>query len=199
VLAAACDEPERAIRLDRAGRSALEEIGARLAAAMRELYDRGLASAYATSGAAHAGAIEEDDPALPLDQAVDEALAWLGQLQASGVLGSSTEVAVASRPQRTDAPAPSSTTAGGAVRSDTGASVAPSALTRREREVVTLIAQGRTNREIAGELVISERTAGNYVQRVLDRLGLHNRAQVAAWAVQHGLHERSVTPPARTM
>jgi DNA-binding CsgD family transcriptional regulator/tetratricopeptide (TPR) repeat protein len=65
----------------------------------------------------------------------------------------------------------------------------PSALagfSRREREVVTLIAEGCTNREIAERLVISERTAEKHVQNVLTRLGVRSRTQVAAWAVRNG-------------
>ncbi|MBV9174013.1 MAG: response regulator transcription factor [Chloroflexi bacterium] len=57
----------------------------------------------------------------------------------------------------------------------------------REREVVELITEGCTNREIAERLVISERTAENHVRRVLNRLGLQSRTQVAAWAVRNGL------------
>jgi predicted ATPase/DNA-binding CsgD family transcriptional regulator len=60
-------------------------------------------------------------------------------------------------------------------------------LTRRERETVALVAQGCTNRQIAERLVISRGAAANYVQRVLDKLGFHARAQVAAWAVEQGL------------
>jgi DNA-binding CsgD family transcriptional regulator/tetratricopeptide (TPR) repeat protein len=60
-----------------------------------------------------------------------------------------------------------------------------SPLTRRERQVVGLIARGLTNREIAAELVITEGTAANYVQHVLEKLGFHSRSQVAAWAVEH--------------
>jgi DNA-binding NarL/FixJ family response regulator len=59
-------------------------------------------------------------------------------------------------------------------------------LSRREHEVALLLAEGCTNREIADRLVISERTAENHVQRILNRLGLRSRTQVAAWAVQHG-------------
>jgi non-specific serine/threonine protein kinase len=62
-------------------------------------------------------------------------------------------------------------------------------LSPREREVAMLVAQGLSNREIAERLVVSERTAENHVQRVLNRLGLRSRAQVAFWAVQHGLLE----------
>ena len=67
-----------------------------------------------------------------------------------------------------------------------------SLLSPREREVAALVAQGLTNRDIAERLVVSERTAENHVQHVLNRLGLRSRAQVAAWAVQHGLLEIEV-------
>jgi predicted ATPase/DNA-binding CsgD family transcriptional regulator/Tfp pilus assembly protein PilF len=60
-------------------------------------------------------------------------------------------------------------------------------LSAREREVAALVALGLTNRDIAEQLVVSERTAENHVQHVLNRLGLRSRAQVAAWAVQNGL------------
>jgi len=55
-------------------------------------------------------------------------------------------------------------------------------LTARQREVVDLVAQGLTDREIAARLVISPRTAESHVQQVLTRLGLRSRAQIAAWA-----------------
>jgi len=64
------------------------------------------------------------------------------------------------------------------------------ALTPREREVVALVAQGNTNREIADIMVISERTAENHIQRILNRLGLRSRTQIATWAVEHGLSGR---------
>jgi DNA-binding CsgD family transcriptional regulator/tetratricopeptide (TPR) repeat protein len=56
----------------------------------------------------------------------------------------------------------------------------PLALTRREEEVAELIAQGLTNRQIAKELMVSERTVENYVANLLKKLGLHSREQVAA-------------------
>jgi DNA-binding NarL/FixJ family response regulator len=59
--------------------------------------------------------------------------------------------------------------------------VAPS-LTRREREVATLVAQGLTNREIATRLFISERTAESHVQHILNKLSLANRTHIATWA-----------------
>jgi len=61
-------------------------------------------------------------------------------------------------------------------------------LTSREREVAALIVQGLTNREIASHLVIAERTAEGHVQNILNKLGFNARTQIAAWAVEHGLH-----------
>lgn len=60
-------------------------------------------------------------------------------------------------------------------------------LSSREREVAILVAHGLTNRDIAHRLIVSERTAENHVQHVLNRLGLRSRAQVATWAAQNGL------------
>ncbi len=60
-------------------------------------------------------------------------------------------------------------------------------LTRREREVAVLVARGLTNRQISNKLGISERTAGNHVGRILRKLGLHSRAQIAGWATERRL------------
>jgi DNA-binding CsgD family transcriptional regulator len=59
-------------------------------------------------------------------------------------------------------------------------------LTRREREVARLVAQGLTNREIAAELVVTEGTAANHVRRLRLRLGFGSRARVAAWVAEDG-------------
>jgi DNA-binding CsgD family transcriptional regulator len=59
-------------------------------------------------------------------------------------------------------------------------------LTPREREVVALIARGYSNREIAEHLVITTRTAETHVTNCMSKLGLHSRAQLAAWSVRHG-------------
>lgn len=61
------------------------------------------------------------------------------------------------------------------------------ALTPREREIVDLVVQGMTNRQIAVELYLSEKTVGNHVGRILTKLDLHSRTQIAAYAVEHGL------------
>jgi DNA-binding NarL/FixJ family response regulator len=61
------------------------------------------------------------------------------------------------------------------------------ALTAREREVLVLVADGKSNREIADALVISERTARTHVSNVLVKLGLASRTQAALWAIREGL------------
>jgi DNA-binding CsgD family transcriptional regulator len=57
-------------------------------------------------------------------------------------------------------------------------------LTRREREVALLVARGLTNRQIAQELSVSRNTTNNHVARILRKLGLHSRAQIAAWVTE---------------
>jgi DNA-binding NarL/FixJ family response regulator len=68
-----------------------------------------------------------------------------------------------------------------------GARPGSAPLTRREQEVAVLIARGLTNRDIARQLVISERTVDTHVGNILSKLRLTSRAQVAAWAVEHRL------------
>jgi DNA-binding NarL/FixJ family response regulator len=60
-------------------------------------------------------------------------------------------------------------------------------LTPREREVLALVAEGASNRQIAKTLVVSERTARTHVSAVLAKLGLVSRTQAALWAVREGL------------
>lgn len=60
-------------------------------------------------------------------------------------------------------------------------------LTRRERQVAGVVAQGLTNQEIADELVVSIKTVEAHVTRILSKLGFSSRAQIAAWAVDKGL------------
>ncbi|MEZ4869373.1 MAG: AAA family ATPase [Caldilineaceae bacterium] len=60
-------------------------------------------------------------------------------------------------------------------------------LTRREREVAALIAQGHSNRAIAATLILGERTVEGYVANIMARLGFSARSQIAAWVVESGL------------
>jgi hypothetical protein len=69
--------------------------------------------------------------------------------------------------------------------------------------VAALIARGLTNREIAAELVLSQRTVEAHVTAVMSRLDLNSRAQVAVWATQRGLLDsdsaEKTTPPIRAI
>lgn len=62
-------------------------------------------------------------------------------------------------------------------------------LTDRETEVLRLVAKGMTARQIAERLVISPRTVENHVQSTLHKLQLHNRVELARYAIEHGLDE----------
>ena len=73
-------------------------------------------------------------------------------------------------------------------------------MTDREREVLAQIAAGRSNREIARALVLSEKTVKAHVSAVLAKLGVADRTQAALFAVRHGLagpDESSVHNPTR--
>ena len=60
-------------------------------------------------------------------------------------------------------------------------------LTAREREVAVLIAQGKSNREIAEHMTVGIKTIETYVTRILNKLGFDSRVQIATWAVAKGL------------
>jgi DNA-binding CsgD family transcriptional regulator len=61
--------------------------------------------------------------------------------------------------------------------------------TPREREVAALVAAGRTNREIGRALGITEKTAEVHVRNMMGKLGARSRAEIASWAVSHGIYE----------
>jgi len=62
-------------------------------------------------------------------------------------------------------------------------------LTEQELRVLGLVSEGLTNKEIAKELFLGEGTVRNYVSSILSKLDLTNRAEAAAYAVRHALHE----------
>jgi len=64
-----------------------------------------------------------------------------------------------------------------------------SALTQQEKHVLLLVSEGRTNREIAKALFLGEGTVRNYVSSILSKLGVSNRAEAAAYAVEHNLKD----------
>lgn len=64
-----------------------------------------------------------------------------------------------------------------------------SALTQQEKHVLVLVSEGKTNREIAKALFLGEGTVRNYVSSILSKLGVSNRAEAAAYAVEHNLRD----------
>lgn len=62
-------------------------------------------------------------------------------------------------------------------------------LSQQEKHVLLLVSEGRTNREIAKSLFLGEGTVRNYVSSILSKLSVNNRAEAAAYAVQHSLRE----------
>ena len=63
------------------------------------------------------------------------------------------------------------------------------ALTKRERQVVQLIARGLSNREVAAALCVAFKTADAHRTNAMQKLGIHNSAELAAYAIRHGLIE----------
>ncbi len=79
-------------------------------------------------------------------------------------------------------------------------SPAPNPLSAREAEVAALVARGRSNREIAADLVIAESTADRHLANIFNKLGLHSRAELAAWHERHARASATDVPatlPAR--
>jgi predicted ATPase/DNA-binding CsgD family transcriptional regulator len=163
-LAAAKGEPERAARFEAVARMAAAAIGAR---SQRRPSARGALPVHIAARAAQLQAAVATVQAPPLEQTADECLAWLARPQ------------LAPATDRRAAPSTPPEMARHRVEG----------LTPRERDVVGLLTRGLTNRQIASELVVTEGTAENYVQRVLGKLGFNNRTQVAAWALERGLHQ----------
>jgi DNA-binding NarL/FixJ family response regulator len=62
-------------------------------------------------------------------------------------------------------------------------------LSQQERHVLLLVSEGKTNREIAKSLFLGEGTVRNYVSSILSKLGVSNRAEAAAYAVEHNLKD----------
>ena len=60
-------------------------------------------------------------------------------------------------------------------------------LAQREQEVLRLLAQGCTDREIGGKLYISPRTVQNHLTRIREKTGMRRRSELARWAVEHAM------------
>ena len=157
-LACTRSQAEQAVRLSGAAEATQQSVGLALWPAVQIQRDQALAVARATLGEEVFARAWSEGLQMTIEQAIDEALTIPGS-----------DVGGVTEPSRSSA--------------DTSASP----LTPREREVAVLVARGLTNRQIADELVIGERTAEAHVGNILGKLGFTSRAQIAAWVVGQGL------------
>lgn len=70
---------------------------------------------------------------------------------------------------------------------DVRAPTPPAQLSEREREVLRLLAAGKTNPQIAADLVLSPHTVDRHVSNIFAKIGTGNRTEATAWAFRHGL------------
>jgi DNA-binding CsgD family transcriptional regulator len=117
---------------------------------------------------------------------VDEALAWLAEERgtADREPGRPEGVRSDADPIRAQ---PHADRPGEALSETAPQQPGPAALTPREREIAALIGRGLTSREIAERLVIGRGTADAHADHIREKLGVRSRAEIAAWAVRHGL------------
>jgi DNA-binding CsgD family transcriptional regulator len=163
-LAAAAGAPARAARLFGAAAPWLPGAATDVHPADPAARGRALDAVRARLGGAAFAAARDAGRAMPLEEAVAYAL---------------------ERDERAAPPAAATGTSGATRRSSPARPESP--LTRREQQVAALVAGGLTNRQIAARLVITERTAGTHVERIMNKLGVHARAQIAAWATERRL------------
>jgi predicted ATPase/DNA-binding CsgD family transcriptional regulator len=159
MLAAATQRPAVAARLFGTAVGQREAIGNPFKLPERAVYDRAIDDTRAVLCADFAAAWEAGR-ALSRTEAAAEAFAALDEIATSA-----TPSAPPSRP----------------------ASTAKGTFTARERDVLRLLAAGKSNQEIADELCISERTARTHVGNILGKLGVHSRSAAAAHAIRHEL------------
>jgi len=136
-------------------------------------YDRSLAALRAALGEGDFTAAWAQGAALPLPAAVEYALA---QAAPESLPGPALHPAVQTAPDAAQPREPSNASAekwGG--------------LSARECEVAVLIAQGKSNREIAAAMTVGVKTVETYITRIFNKLGFDSRVQVATWAVEGGL------------
>jgi len=185
-LAAVAGRPERAIQLDAVAAATAAELGV---SPVQPAYAAG--ARHVELARRRLGPRAEDvaatGRALTLAQAVENALAWLAEPEP--------RAEAVARPVLREVPPPARGASPSLVDVPPLAAVTPTpsgrvGLSRREVEVAALVARGLTNRQIAEELVITEGTAANHVKHILARLVFDSRVQIAAWAIQHGLHRR---------
>jgi DNA-binding CsgD family transcriptional regulator len=156
-LSAAEGQPERATQLAGAAAGVREAIGVGLSPMDRTMLDHWLVPLREALGPEASTRAWETGRTTPIDQAVEMALAVTQP--------------PAARRNRGTIPSVQRVTV----------------LSPREQQVATLLARNLSNRQIAGQLVITERTVAAHIEHILDKLGFASRHQVSTWAAERGL------------
>jgi predicted ATPase/DNA-binding CsgD family transcriptional regulator len=181
-VASLVGQPERAVRLLGAVEAQREASGIRLSPLRHAEYDRTVEGIRAYLGDAAFAEAWAQGRAMPLEQAISQALETKDELLADTVQQQKNEEEAASDlPFDTLSPPSPPLSPRRALKQHFGG------LTAREREVARLVAQGKSNRAIADELVVGISTVEAHITHILSKLGFSSRAQLAAWAVDKGL------------
>ena len=156
-LAAARSQPQRALLLAGAASAIYDAIGVGAGAPRKLRLERWLKQAVHALGQEAAAAARAEGRTMTPERAADLALGLEGPARDKEQLAS-----LPTRPRSTR-------------------------LTRREQEVARWVARGRTNRQIAEQLFVAERTVDTHVEHIRDKLDVHSRAEIAAWVTESGL------------
>ena len=173
LLAGALGRPEHAVRLAGASAAAHDLVGAPPPPFWQAQMERHLAAARHALGA-RAPAVFASGRDLPAEEAARYAIAAVGDSPPATAAGPSPAVSPSPAAPPADAPA-------------TGRRRLPGGLTEREGEVLRLVTSGKTNRQIAADLFLSEKTVARHMNNIFDKIGVSSRAAATAFALREGI------------
>jgi predicted ATPase/DNA-binding CsgD family transcriptional regulator len=179
-------QPKRAARLFGAVEALREVSGISMLPLPRADYNQAVEGIRAHLDEATFAAAWEKGRAMPLEQAIEEALEAKDESPTEAKFQQASEEDASSLvlPGTPSSPYPTLSPRR-ALKQHYGG------LTAREREVARLVAQGKSNRAIADELVVGVSTVEAHITHILSKLGFSSRAQIAVWAVDKGLAQGS--------
>jgi predicted ATPase/DNA-binding CsgD family transcriptional regulator len=182
-VASLLGQPERAARLLGAVEALREVSGIRLSPLRRADYDRTVAGIRAHLDQATFVEALAQGRAMPLERAIVQALETKDELptEASSREANQEDASSTLPPDAFSSPPSPPLSPRRALQQQFGG------LTSREREVARLVAQGKSNRAIADELIVGISTVEAHISHIFTKLGFSSRAQIAAWAVDKGL------------